>query len=476
LALSKPAIEADNVFISLATTADDLIRLLDGGDKASPVFIRASVATGKSTLANYLVDHFPDFIKVPTGQDEMEWRHNIVKLVPSINDSRIGALADALEALADKTLVVDEAHLLFSYPQLTAALFKLPEPGRCPRFLLFSAAARGEQGGINVVTPSEIRKKYMWYPPMPDSEELAMNLKEASVSLSVDSIRFFMKLCGGHRGIFMSAMDWVRQEQEEEDDRWDIDKSVTEVRASLAKSATLDAGGWHQGFRGALAQSRAIRVNSKYSELANIPPVFAKVLVGGSRKTSELEGGERVLTIAGFLVPERLRTETEFVAYDWVDAQVRYAVSNSMMSEYYSDKLSFEMHLQSRLIKGMDEPSSCADLLARALPFMSFSAVVDTPIPGKDESYNSPLSADLLPFEDHYNAAIGKVLSRLKYRVSTPLSNTAGKTDVVVTFNDHDTCAIETIMTERRLVGLLLFVRLYIYVLLFGLSSTLPCN
>jgi hypothetical protein len=476
--LSKPAIEADNVFISLSATADDLIRLLDDGDKESPVFIRASVATGKSTLANYLVDHFPDFVKVPTAKSEAEWRHNIIKLVPSVNDDDVGAFADSLEALAGKTLVIDEAHLLFSFSSLCEDLFKLPEPGKCPRFLLFSAAARGEQGGLNVVTPSEIRKKYMWYPPMPDSDELAMNLKEASISLAGDSVRFFLKLCGGHRGIFMSAMDWVRQEQEDksEEEEWDISKSVTEVRASLAKSATLDAGGWHEGFRFALAQSRAIRVNSKYSKLANIPPVFAKVLVGGAKTASELEDEERALTIAGFLVPERLPIDKEFVAYDWIDDQVRYAVSNSMMSEYYVDKLAFKMHLQSRLIEGMDQPSSCSDLLARALPFMSFAAVVDTPIPGKDESYNSPLSADLLPFEDHYNAAISKVLSRLKYRVSTPLSNTAGKTDVVVTFNDHDTCAIETIMTERRLVGLLLFVRLYICVLLFGLSSTLPCN
>jgi hypothetical protein len=406
LALSNPAIEAKHVFIPLATTADGLIRLFDDGDKESPVFIRASVATGKSTLANYVVDHFPEFIKVPTAKSETEWRHNIVKLVPSIKVSNVGAFSYALEALADKTLVIDEAHLLFSFSSLCEDMFKLPEPGKCPNFLLFSAAARGEQGGVNFVTPSEIRKKYMWYPPMPDSDELAANLQEASISLDGDSVRFFLKLCGGHRGIFMSAMEWVRREQQGNPDEWDISKSVTEVRASLTVSATLDAGGWHEGFRGALAQSRAIRVNSKYSELANIPPVFAKVLVGGSKKAAELEDEERALTIAGFLVPERLCCDEEFVAYDWTDDQVRYAVSNSMMSEYYVDKLSSEMYLQSQLIKGVDQLSSCADLLARALPFMSFSTVVDTPIPGQDASYKSPLSADQLPFEDHYNAAI----------------------------------------------------------------------
>ena len=41
-------------------------------------------------------------------------------------------------------------------------------------------------------------------------------------------------------------------------------------------------------------------VNSKYSDLKNIPAVFAKVLVGGARESSELENEERALTIAGF--------------------------------------------------------------------------------------------------------------------------------------------------------------------------------
>jgi hypothetical protein len=385
-------------------------------------------------------------IKVDTGENEAEWRRNIIKKSSSNRDPfQVGALSDTLKELSDKTLIFDEAHLLFG-TDLMPALLKIPEPGHAPKYLLFSAAAHGGSDGTTATTPPQISRKFMWYPPLPDAATLAASLKDAAVFLSADSVGFFLKLCGGHRGIFMRAMAWVKEQQQQQQDLgcWDVVKSATEVRASLAR------GGWDVGFRAALAKSRAIVVNSKYSKLQSIPAVFAKVLVGGAKELSELENEERVLTIAGFLVPEPRHNADaeEFVPYNWASLNVRYGVSNSMMAQYYIDSYTSKMHMQSQLIAGMDAPSSCADLLARALPFMSFVDVVSSPT--KVENINqSPLSADGLPFEDHYNDAIVSTLQQLKFDVCKPLSEKFGKVDVYVTLKTDVTFGIEPIMATR---------------------------
>ena len=293
-----------------------------------------------------------------------------------------------LERVADKTLIFDEAHLLFSFPKLCEALFKLPDASKAPRMLLFSAASQGEKDGVATLTPGEIRKKVMWHPPMPDAKEaaeLAVSLKEADVSLSADSVLFFFKLCGGHRGIFMSAMEWVRQEQQPKADKekeevklWDIGTSVAEVRASLANSATKEAGGWDEGFRAAVAQSRAVKVNSKFSDLDNIPIAFARVLAGGPTKRSGLDGLERLLTVAGFLVPERPEVNEEFDLYDWTGALVRYTVSNPFMAAYYRVVLTSERHLKIRLGEDMKNPRSRAHCLSCPLLLSSILRLVKT--------------------------------------------------------------------------------------------------
>jgi hypothetical protein len=447
LALSAPADAEQSVFISLDTTADAVHKLVSAAELGTAVFIRAPVATGKSTLAAFLASHHPDrYIKVDTGENEAEWRRNIIQTSSTNRDPlRVGALSDTLKELSDKTLIFDEAHLLFD-TDLMPALLKLPAPGASPKYLFFSAAAHGGSDGSSAVTPNEISEKYMWHPPLPNAKVLSASLKEARVFLQDDSVGFFLKLCGGHRGIFMRAMAWVKEQQQQQQDLgcWDVVKSATEVRASLAR------GGWDVGFRAALAKSRAIVVNSKYSKLQSIPAVFAKVLVGGAKELSELENEERVLTIAGFLVPEPRHNADaeEFVPYNWASLNVRYGVSNSMMAQYYIDSYTSKMHMQSQLIAGMDAPSSCADLLARALPFMSFVDVVSSPT--KVENINqSPLSADGLPFEDHYNDAIVSTLQQLKFDVCKPLSEKFGKVDVYVTLKTDVTFGIEPIMATR---------------------------
>jgi hypothetical protein len=95
-----------------------------------------------------------------------------------------------------KTIVVDEAHLMFPHPNVVLNFLKNLESTKlAPRFLLFSASgSAGDSEGREVGTPKEIERKYRWYPPNPDADQLSVDLAEAKgqpVHLDVDSVRFF---------------------------------------------------------------------------------------------------------------------------------------------------------------------------------------------------------------------------------------------------------------------------------------------
>ena len=452
LPLGNPANAANDVFISLETAVEQVRRLIAMRNEGTATFIRAPVATGKSTLARYLADQFPsEFVKIVVlPSDKMEQICD--KIIRAADDA--ATFEEALKEFASKgkTLIFDEAHLLFAFPNLVSSIIKDPESSK-PDVLLFSAAATGyDVRGNSVVTPSEVRKKYMWYPPIPDGASLASDLKQAEVYLTSESVGFFLKVCCGHRGIFMSAMQWVQTCQADSTEDWDIHESVARVCASFKESLTEDLGGWSKGLRYFLQQSRAVRVNGLYSDLSNIPKEFALVLFGGSKTNVDLNNQERSLAINGFSVPEREKAGEEFVRYDWNDPSKHYGVSNSLMAEYYGDVLPPQLGYRSHLNETDLDKIFGYDLLARALPFMSFATVIDNPIPDTNGNLQTSSSASDLPYEDHYNAALVKVFQKLKYTVSTPQSPNKGKVDVVVTFRNK-TCAIETIMATRKMVG-----------------------
>lgn len=457
LALGNPADAENNVFISLENTVEQVRRLVAMRYQGTATFIRAPVAAGKSTLASYLAHQFPnDFVKISVNPiDAAEQIRD--KIIQAADDAE--TLDEALKELNSKgkTLIFDEAHILFAFPDLVTAIFKDPEPFK-PNILFFSAATTGQdKRGISVATPSEVRKKYVWYPPIPDGATLTSDLRHAEVYLTSGSGDFFLKLCCGHRGIFMSAMEWVQNCQQGSTEDWDIHHSVARVRASFEESIKEDLGGWSKGLRYYLTQSRAVRVHGSLATLSNIPKEFTEVLFGGSKTDLELNSQERSLAINGFLVPEREKAGEEFVRYDWSDPMKHYGISNSLMAEYYGDILSAQLGYRSQLIE-IDPSKLCGyDLLARALPFMSFATVIDNPIPDSSGKLQTSLSASDLPYEDHYNGALAKVLEKLKYTVSTPQSPNQGKVDVVVTFRKK-TCAIEAIMATRGKVGFCFFV------------------
>ena len=473
---SRPADSEKDVFIQLDDTVKTLQALLQQAWKKGDhvTFIRAPVATGKSTLVNYLTTKYDnEFVKVDFGFSKEMWFQHIVN-ASGRHELPLHSVMNALMTIGQegKTIVIDEAHLLFPYPEVVALLTKgLQGKKQAPKILLFSAsgsaAAVGDSTNQSVATPTEITNKFMWYPPVPNSQQLVQDLKEATppIHLTADSVNFFIRLCGGHRGIFMRAMSWVQECQANPDESlagndekehiniWGIHTCTAHVRKTFEESrkATSPMLGWKSGLRKAFRESRAVRVNGQYSDLSKIPQEFAMVLFSGPKLMQELNGQERELTINGFVFPERRNIDDEFVPYEWTDADVCYGVPNPVMAEYYSDMLTaYKPHL----VESLKMPSCAADLLARVLPYLTFTAVVDNPIPKRKGGLQSPLSTADHPYEDDYNDAIAEILrTTLKYTVSTPKNPVTGKTDVVVTYDDNRTCAIESIMSWQTLVG-----------------------
>ena len=450
-----PNIE-DDVFISVEGTVEKLKVLLE---KFRVVFVRAGVASGKTTLAQYMVEELGnEFVEVEYAGTTKGWYGQFVRASGRTEllqeDDLVVSTREALRDIGrqGKTIVIDEAHILFSYPDVIRLVIKETEKRNGPKILLFSAAATGHKDGVDSTTPPEVNARYMWHPPIPPGNALVEPLKEAGVRLSADSVDFFMKLCSGRRGIFMHAMDWVKEQQEgSADEEWDYRETISRVRQSLVERRKLGLNGWKMGLFKYLKESRAVRVNGRYSDLNNIPREFVEVLYGGPKTRMELNGRERDLTVAGFLIPEQQKMGEEFEPYDWDFPNVRYAISCSIMAEFYNDAFALDYGFE--LIPQKRCPSSAADLLACVVPFLSFATVVDNPIPDSEGKLQSSLSCEEMPYEDNYNNAISSVLSNaLKYTVANPLG-VLGKTDVVVTLDNNKTCAIESIMASRGRVS-----------------------
>ena len=67
-------------------------------------------------------------------------------------------------------------------------------------------------------------------PPLPFTPELKTQLEDSGIKLDQKSIEFFALFCGGHRGVFIAAMHWVKSMQNGEG--WEFDRTVEFVRCS----------------------------------------------------------------------------------------------------------------------------------------------------------------------------------------------------------------------------------------------------
>ena len=355
----------DDVFISVDGTVEKIKELL----AERVVFIRAAVASGKTTLAQYLVNELPnEFVEVEDGSSAEEWYEEFVRVSGRNDLGGAPSKIKAREALREigrqgKTIVIDEAHLLFNFPQVVKVLIRDMEKAGKPKILHFSAAATGDYHGVDATTPPEITEKYMWYPPIPNGNTLVQLLDDAGVHLTADSVDFFMQLCCGRRGIFMRAMNWVKEQQEQDGsaDRWQYRDTISRVRQTLDESRKAGLKGWTKGLLNHLQKSRAVRVNSRYSQLSNIPAEVVEVVYAGPKTAEELNGRERELTIAGFLVPVQKKIGEEFEPYDWTFPGVQYGISNSIMANFYNEAFNHNFELLPEKVY----PSSAADLYCR---------------------------------------------------------------------------------------------------------------
>ena len=445
----KLADPATDVFIPLDKTVQKLEPLLQ---EERVVFIRAGVASGKSTLAQYLCRKqpskylqvfAPDFENVTFQNWQIEFRAALEN-EPSTRDAAKRSMRDAIKKIHDndQVLVFDECHLLFSCLDFLSQFLKprnLPSP---PMMLLLSAASEAADtlGRISQ-TPAEITAKYMWTPPMPDANVLVDQLVGADVYLSEGAVHFFLHLCGGHRGILMRAMEWVQMKQKGGAKQWTVAEAYGEVKMAW------EDGDWGRpgSFLSSLATVRAIRVNGFYADLANIPQKFLEILCGGA--TSNLESEDRRnLTIHGFLLPVTAKGSTEeFLRYDWSAPLASYGVSSHLLASYYRDVLEKQTQLEVDVNR---TASSCTDLLLRALPYLDFATIVGGVI-RRNNSVQVAFSAEGLPSEVHYTGAIIQLLQRLGFGATSVETGNEGKVDIYCTMQDGSTFAIEAVMAAR---------------------------
>ena len=458
------AIDATDVFIPLDKTIQKLEELLE---EERVVFIRAGVATGKSTLARHLArTQSSKYLQVnsPEGEDVLlfeKWKNELRKTLlkeNSTKDVAIGDLDSAFQRLYenDQVLIFDECHLLFSCPAFCQLLVK--QPGYLQKrlkVLMLSAAseAANEQGKI-YTTPAEITAKYMWTPPIPNASQLVHQLAAADVYLEEDAFDFFMCLCGGHRSLFMRAMQWVhdRQMKEKKSARWDI-RPWWDIRQALGEARhSWGNGNWtatdtfkRSSLLGMLLESRAICVNGKYKDASNIPDEFVEILCQGASGSLK-PAVRRDLTIHGFILPSgpSPTKRQEFEPYNWNLVGARYGVSNPLLAAYYRNVLEETRELKVDVDR---EVTSCIDLLLRALPYLNFAEVVAFTV--QDERMPGDLSAEDLPFEAQYTSAIIRVLNNHGFEYVAFLEDgTKEKVDIYCE-QGETTFAIEAVMAAR---------------------------
>ena len=435
--LTSPANPEDHVFIPLEDYGAKIKKLFQGQEF---VFIRGGVGVGKSTLRLHLArQNRQTFVSVPfQNGEEASWRANIVRSVQEATNQNVTTgdtqLQDALALAAAKSLilVLDEAHTIFSVDNLVTSLLKGEQR---PRLVLFSASGEASAGMMST-TPSEITQKFFWTPTIPEVDgHFISQLEQAGVRLDEDSVEFFMKFCGGHRSIFMAAMNWVKEKQN--GSRWEFKQTVTEVRDSMGANSWWVSGGILEG----LAASRGVKVNGKFGNLDVVPREFVTILCEGPGQLPPKL--RRDLTVCGFVQPVPIEPGSgEFRRVDWTTDDVVYMVANPILATFYRKRLERFFGLEVR----MDStPRNCMDLLLRAVPYLTFAQVVRI---SPKAAPVSALSMGNLPFENQYNAAIIQVLQRLGYAADSSESNSVGKVDIFVNI-DNKTFSVECVLATR---------------------------
>ena len=384
-----PANAQDNVFFSIGPDVCIIHKLCE---KHKYVFIRAGVAAGKSTMAQYLSAKFSNMyvlVERPkvNHQEAKSW---ISAMCSAYNRNRKEEVPhDTLDLVLasfsknKKTLIFDEAHLLFECKQIIPVLFKPSPSYQNIRILLFSSSFAYNSSSYPL-TPPEITTRLLWRPKMPPLDGVVQQLEQCDVRLDSDSVRFLFNICGGNFGVTVKTFTWVQQTQKPDssESSWDFHMTLKQICISLQN-------GWSKSsFLETLATSRAVKVNSKYSDLREIPQEFMHVLFQGPTSGLPVKMLQ-VLTTAGFILPLQhafkcdmsVKTNGLFSNCKWNDlSKVPFGVSRPLMIDYYRSQVD---HFASKIKKTYlsKTPTSCLNLLLFAVPFLSFKNLFSGSIP-----------------------------------------------------------------------------------------------
>ena len=416
-------------------------------------FIRGGVGVGKSTIALHLAKRRSDFVfigkpkEVPTFE---QWKEYICtactqeKLKDESGEwnstQPTNNLQEAIEWFKNeqKILIFDEAHLTFGCADLISTLYKDPPID----ILLFSTAAEVSVDGTAFTTPPEITNKYLWRPTVPElTGEIIENLQSARAHLDADSLAFIFELCGGHFGITIHALRWIREVQlkSNTNDTWGYAKTMKEVRASIDL-------GWQNrdSFLAHLSKSRAVKVNGG-GELTNAPKEFVKILFTGPGRIDYNAVLAKELTIKGMLLPTSTNM-SGLIRFDWNVSGSTFAVSHPLMCAYYQDEFT-RLHWKPFIKDGHRVPESCIDLLARVVARLSLVDVVCAPVELDTES---TMSTKDFPHEAQFQHAILKHLWKLDFQTLTLVSNDKklGQPDIIVK-RDGETFIVEVLLAAK---------------------------
>ena len=446
LAVGTPANQKKHLFFPIDHDADKIKQLLhDSGNQNSVLFIRGGVAIGKSTMAIHLAQTDRNFILIEHSVSYDDYWRAIFRAYKNHRQERYADEEHSykslgLEALLkyfgenNITLVFDEAHLTFAFPNLVIALYKNNSQTR-PKILLFSTAAEVDQGNGSVATtPSEIVNEYLWRPTLPKAETVAKTLEEIGILMDVSSVSFVFKFCGGHYGIAIIVLKWIQEQQNKKSPQqdqvkmWTYGITVQAMRASIGK-------GWDEksSLLYAIRKSRAVRVNNGYT-FEKIHRAFIQILFTGPGEltTSNLR---KDLTIRGMVLPEEIQQSTEpFTHCDFSTEGTRFVVAHSLMAVWYQKV--FINYGYKAVLRGR-KTSSCFDLLARVVPHLSFMKVICAPLLRNDGSLTKVVSDTCFPWERSFHRAIERELFNQGFEVGLVVDNIGGEPDIVVRIGDQ---------------------------------------
>ena len=425
-----------NIFFSLIDDANQIDKLLE---KDNIVFIRAAVASGKTTMARFLADHYENYVFIkdpvedPAIDDYHLWSDSFLTAHRRLGlDEAPNKLPDLLTSFAHhgKTLVIDEAHLTFANTSLLDALYKQTPEGL--KIVLFSASGEtcSNKGKLRK-TPASITCRLIWRPKIPDVADITQQLRRDHVTLDEESVSFLFNLCTGHFDMMMVALRWVQTQQlqgKTEDERqWKLKTTMQRVRSSW------DVG-WHVtgSFLHELRKSRAVRANGPYADEREIPSIFRHILFSGPTKLKSPQD-RRDLTVAGLLLPEEyfVSKDTNFVSVDWADNDTRYRVAQPILCQYYQHKFQ-ELGFFANIKPKYTVPDNCLDLLALITPFLSFESVVFPPLLHQSGEFGGGLNTESFPHEAHFITAMKSQFMRQGFRVNDIVDNVDGEPDIVM--------------------------------------------